>query len=116
MKLFVNYWNLENYDLTRSYIAGLILPKEKAVTRRRSDDPSKQKSRTFTFQYYLEVNSERKSICQKHFLNVVGETISFLEGLQRNRLKTSTGIVATDQRAPTKESGQMWCFKKYMTT
>ena len=35
---------------------------------------------------------------------------------KKNRLKTSTGIVATDQRAPTKESGQMWCFKKYMTT
>ena len=98
LTIFENYWKLENYDLRRSYIAGLITPQEKSVTRKRSDDPSKQISRTVSFKYFLEINSERRPICQKHFLCVFGETKSFLEGLQNNKLKCSTGVIATDQR------------------
>ena len=97
LTIYENYWKLENYDLRRSYIAGLISPQEKSVTRKRSDDPSKQKSRTVSFKYFLEINSEWRPICQKHFLCVFGETKSFLEGLQNNKLKCSTGVIATDQ-------------------
>lgn len=75
--IFEIYWSMENYFKRVAYIMNLINIKPKLCERKKVNIPEKQRNRTFSIEYFLRINGEKKKNCCFCFLNTLSETKGF---------------------------------------
>lgn len=72
--IFKHYWNLGNYVLRRTYIAGLI-----DVKRTKSKKRDAYRNRPNAFTYFVEINGDRKVVCRVCFESMFKESEGFIK-------------------------------------
>lgn len=97
-EIFKEYWSLGDRNKRVSYVASLTNTTGTATTRKRTDDPQKQKSRALTHIFHFKVNGERIRVCRGCFMKTLDETQMFVTLAVSNANTSTSGITYEDKR------------------
>ncbi|KAL5246188.1 hypothetical protein ACI65C_013596 [Semiaphis heraclei] len=97
-QLFELYWSMGNYSRRAAYISKLIVCSDKVSSRKRRDTPEKQKPKEKTYKYYIPKNGNLIIVCKLCFMEIFGETRSFLRNVCINMLSSPAHRCSPDKR------------------
>lgn len=77
-EIFDEFWALGDRTRRVAYVGGLVESKEPAVSRKRTEDPDKEKHRKVTNIYHFKVDSKLVKVCRDCFLRTLDVTQMFM--------------------------------------
>lgn len=95
-----------DYSKRVAYVMSLINIKQKMCQRKKVDISEKQRNRTFSREYFLRINGEKKQICCSCFLSTLGETKGFLNTVASKCIASKSGVPQNDFRGKKEPSNK----------
>ena len=85
--IFEKHWVLGDYKLRHAYVCGLIVVEEKK-SERKFKITTRPRNRNYAYYYFLELNANRISVCQKCFRSRLSESEQFIKTVVKKKLES----------------------------
>lgn len=97
-QIFDEFWALGDRNRRVAYVAGLVESKEPAVSRKRTDDPDKEKHRKVTNVFHFKVDGKLVKVCRDCFIRTLDVTQMFVTLAILNQNASVSGAISNDKR------------------